>query len=174
MRVRTRDLLALLLILAVVGCIKIDEWNKYNQDPGQPCTSNDECTSCPEGYDWECAGPPGDEGLCTTREGEADGGTITRGICRLSMGETGMNCAGDPTICDYGYSVYANNNPSRGVCSKVCDDGVCPARSICIQTPKTGGGTINWCAQTCATTFDCDTNSTCQSATGYGMVCFPT
>ena len=173
MRARSRDLLPLVLVLAVAGCIKIDEWSKYNKDPGQPCESADECTSCPEGYDWACAGPPGDTGICPTRDGSENGQPVTRGVCRRSLGETGMNCTAETVSgCDDDYCIYASSQEA-GVCSKHCDDGVCPARSVCIQTNKTGGGTMLWCAQKCTNTLDCATNATCQDTGTYGMVCFP-
>jgi hypothetical protein len=178
MRAPFMILLPLALVLAVAGCIKDDEWAKYNKQPGEQCTSADECLACAEGIDWKCDGPQGDQGICPlrTREVPVDGGTRTMdvAICRMSMGETGMNCtAENPGACDDSNCVYASA-AEKGVCSKTCDDGVCPgARFTCTQTNRTGGGTMNWCAQLCKTDIDCDSNASCKAMTSGSMVCFP-
>jgi hypothetical protein len=172
MRART-SLLSLLLVLAATGCIKIDEWEKYNKAPGERCTSADECAACPEGIDWTCDGPTGDVGICPTREATVEGESGPMGVCRGSTGEPGMNCSGErPDLCDHDYCVYAGA-AERGICSKVCDDGVCPdARFICTQTNLQSGGVANWCAQRCSADYECDSNAVCKSNAGT-MVCFP-
>jgi hypothetical protein len=178
MRARSTMLVLLALTLATTGCIKIDEWQKYNKAPGERCTSADECLACAEGITWDCTGPPGDQGICPlrTREVPTDGGTVTMdiAICRMSNGEIGMNCSGEsPGACDFSYCVYATA-AERGVCSRTCDDGSCPSgRFACTQTPRTGGGTMNWCAQLCTTDLDCDSNATCETVSTGSMVCFP-
>jgi hypothetical protein len=172
MRARPLDLLPLVLALAGAGCISEDEWSKYNKQPGDVCESADECTSCPSGATWTCEGPSGDEGICTLRD--VGSGGVRQGICRGSAGEPGVNCSAEnPGACDYSYCVYAGA-AEKGVCSRVCDDGVCPgARFVCIQTNRQSGGVMNWCAQRCTTNVECDTHSTCQTAPSGETVCFP-
>jgi hypothetical protein len=160
MRSRPTSLLVLALALAVAGCISQSEWDKYNKKPGENCTSSDECGYCTEDSPKGCEGPSGDSGLCLV------------GVCRMTKGEIGLNCSAAST-CDYGDCVYASSS-QYGICSKVCDDSYCPGeRSACVQTPRTGGGTMNWCAHKCATSAECDTNATCQSISAGYMVCFP-
>jgi hypothetical protein len=132
MRARYVGLLPLVLVLAA-SCIKLDEWEKYNKLPGAACATADECQSCPEGIDWECTGPTGDQGICQV------------GLCRLSKGEIGLNCtAEDPGTCDYSNCVYASA-AEKGLCSKTCDDLSCPGeRFACTQTNRQGGGVMNW------------------------------
>jgi hypothetical protein len=162
MRASTIILLPLALVLALAGCIKDDEWSRYNKAPGMPCETADECAACPADADWDCAGPIGDEGICMA------------GHCRMTTGEVGLNCnAENPGTCDYDYCVYAGA-AERGLCSKTCGDGTCPGeRFVCAQTNSSSGGTIYWCAQRCAVDTDCDSNASCKENGSAGQVCFP-
>lgn len=162
MRTRPTPLLLATLVFATAGCISQSEWEKYNKEPGEACSSSDECGFCTEDSPEGCRGPTADGGICIA------------GVCRTSRGEIGLNCnAENAGTCDYTNCIFASSS-QYGICSKSCETDSCPGeRTACVESARTGGGVIRWCAQKCVSTDECDSNSTCQNVPAGYQVCFP-
>ncbi|MDP1829466.1 MAG: hypothetical protein Q8L48_39735 [Archangium sp.] len=122
----------------------------------------DRCTQC--GFDEGCVG-----GKCEPVVITIDGGSGTVGGPCLQD----FDCGSDGlSFCFPEFSGGQSTGFVGGYCSRMCDNGPCPANASCVEAQTSGGGVVNICLTSCGSVAQCRMGYQCDNTVGTG-VCLP-